>query len=74
MVGGLIMEKQSARRDLTVHIVDRKDNTSDLQFWQKKTPQERINAVEFLRKQYYSLCGFTTIPRIAKDINFRTRD
>lgn len=68
------MEKQSAQRDLAVHIVDRKDNTSDLQFWQEKTPQERINAVEFLRKQYYSLCGFTTIPRITKDIHFRTRD
>ncbi len=65
------MEQRSSRRDLAVHIVKKNDNTSDLQFWQAKTPQERINAVEFLRRQYYSLCGCTTIPRITQIIQFR---
>lgn len=65
------MENRSLRRDMAVHIIKKNDNTSDLQFWQQKTPQERINAVEFLRSQYYSLCGYTTIPRIIKFIQFR---
>jgi hypothetical protein len=65
------MGKRSSRRDLAVHIIKKNDNISDLQFWQKKTPQERINAVEFLRRQYYSLCGYTDIPRITQVIQFR---
>lgn len=67
------MEKRSSHRDLPVHIIKSKDNTSDLQFWQKKTPQERIDAVELLRRQYYALCGYTAIPRITQIIQFRTR-
>ena len=65
------MEERSSRRDLPVHIIKKNDNTSDLQFWQEKTPEERINAVEFLRSQYYSLCGCTVIPRITHIIQFR---
>lgn len=61
------MKKQSSRRDLAVHIIKKSDNTSDLQFWQEKSPQERIDAVEFLRRQYYSLCGCTDVPRILKE-------
>ena len=68
-----MMEKQSAHRDLTVQIIKRNDHSSDLKFWQEKTPQERVNAVEFLREHYYSLCGFTAIPRITRDIQFRAR-
>jgi len=65
------MEKQSSRRDLPVHIIKKNDDTSDLQFWQEKTPQERIDAVEFLRRQYYSLCGSTAIPQITQIIQLR---
>ena len=67
------MEKRSSRRDLPVHIIKKNGNGSDLQFWQEKTPQDRINAVEFLRRQYYSLCGCTVIPRITQIIQFRAR-
>lgn len=66
------MEKRLSRKDLPVHIIRKNDNTSDLQFWQEKTPEERIDAVEFLRTQYYSLCGYTAIPRITRIIQFRT--
>jgi hypothetical protein len=65
------MEKQSSRKDLPVRIIKKNDDTSDLQFWQEKTPQERIDAVEFLRRQYYSLCGYTAIPRITQIIQLR---
>jgi len=66
------MEKRSLSRDLPVHIIKKNDNASDLQFWQEKTPEERIDAVEFLRRQYYALSGCTTIPRITQIIQFRT--
>jgi hypothetical protein len=65
------MENRSLRRDLAVHIIKKNDNASDLHFWQQKTPQERINAVEFLRSQYYALCGCITTPRITRIIQFR---
>lgn len=65
------MENRSLRRDLPVHIIKKSDTTSDFRFWQQKTPQERVNAVEFLRSQYYSLCGCNDIPRITRVIQFR---
>lgn len=65
------MEKRSSRKNLAVHIIKKNDNSSDLQFWREKTPQERIDAVEFLRSQYYSLCGYTDIPRITQIIQIR---
>lgn len=65
------MEERSSRRDLPVRIIKKNDSSSDLRFWQEKTPQERIDAVEVLRRQYYSLCGYTTIPRITQIIQFR---
>ena len=66
------MSKHRARKEMAVHIVEKNHNGSDLAFWQTKTPQERINAVEFLRSQYYSLSGYTEIPRITYTIQFRT--
>ena len=66
------MEKELSRKDLEIHIIKKNDNnTSDLQFWQEKTPEERINAVEFLRSQYYALCGYKSIPRITRTIQIR---
>jgi hypothetical protein len=29
-----------------------KEKQSDLEYWLTKTPQERLNALEFLRQQY----------------------
>jgi len=29
-----------------------KEQQSDLEYWLKKTPQERLDALEFLRQQY----------------------
>jgi hypothetical protein len=38
----------------------------DLKFWLKKSSEERIDAVEFLREQFYAIQGYTLIPRIKK--------
>ena len=40
-------------------IVDRDDVDGAIAFWQEKTPEERLSAVEFLREQYYLILGFT---------------
>lgn len=38
-----------------VHIVKGEDKKADLIYWQKKSYEERLEAIEFLRSQYYSL-------------------
>ncbi len=38
----------------------KKDDSSildDLAYWQKRSPEERISAVEILRRQYYGSSG-----------------
>ena len=32
-----------------------KDEDNDLEYWQKRSAQERIDAIEFLRSQYQEL-------------------
>ena len=36
----------------------------DLEYWLSKTPEERVSAVEFLRRQYYGNTG--RLQRIAR--------
>jgi hypothetical protein len=51
-------------------IVLEKENADlDRIYWLKKSPEERLSAVEFLREQFYSIRGFTSIPRLTKSVN-----
>jgi hypothetical protein len=59
------------RGKMSIKIVARNDKNTDLQFWLKKTPEERIEAVEFLRSQYYALAGYKSVPRIVPEITIR---
>lgn len=43
-----------ADMERVVRIVDKGNVPSDKSFWLKRTPQERLEAVEFLRQQYMS--------------------
>jgi len=52
-----------------ISIVDKDDADSAVEYWRGKTPEERLSAVEFLRKQYYLILGFDDIPRISKTVN-----
>ena len=47
------MDKQA----LPIVILDREDATHAVEFWKTKTPEERIDAVEFLREQCYLAMG-----------------
>lgn len=59
-------------RQLSLKIVSKSDEkNADLQFWLGKTPEERIEAVEFLRSQYYVLSGYENVPRIVHKVELR---
>jgi hypothetical protein len=61
------------RRNLPINIVSRFEKNHDLKFWLSKTPEERIEAVEFLRSQHYALEGFKSTPRFIPHIEIRKR-
>jgi len=47
-----------------VKIVSLRETNSDLAFWLSKSPQERLLAIEILRKQYARLNGIQ--PRLQR--------
>ena len=54
-------------------ILNKEDVSVDRQFWQEKTTEERLSAVEVLREQYYVIHGLTSTPRILKEVSIRER-
>jgi len=59
-------------RKMEINITSKSDKNADLKFWLKKTPQERIDAVEFLRSQHYALSGYEKLPRLVPILRIRT--
>lgn len=54
----------------TVRIVGLRENQSDLKYWLSKSPQERLAAIETLRKQYVKLKHFRPgLQRVCRVIN-----
>ena len=45
----------------------------DLEYWLSKTPEERISAIEFLRRQFYEMKDGST-PRLQRVIKFIRRE
>jgi hypothetical protein len=58
-----------SRNNMSIVVVDNENETETLLFWKKHTPEERLSAVEILREQYYAICGYTTIPRIIRELH-----
>jgi hypothetical protein len=56
-----------SRNNMSIVVVE--NETETLLFWKKHTPEERLSAVEILREQYYAICGYTTIPRIIRELH-----
>lgn len=56
-----------------IKILNKEDVSIDRQFWQEKTTEERLSAVEVLREQYYVIHGLTSTPRILKEVSIRER-
>lgn len=66
------MNKRDKRRNMPVRIVGKSEKeNADVEYWLSKTPEERIEAVEFLRSQYYALAGYKSIPRMIREITIR---
>jgi len=55
-------------------IVKTDADNDDHEFWQTKTPEERLSAVEFLREQCFIIQGYDRLPPIIKEINIREPD
>jgi len=56
-----------------IKILIKEDVSIDRQFWQEKTTEERLSAVELLREQYYVIQGLTSTPRILKEVSIKER-
>ncbi len=52
-------------------IKKRTDKDIDYEFWKTKTPEERLEAVEFLREQCYLIQGYDRLPLIIRKISIR---
>jgi hypothetical protein len=61
------------KRNLVIRISNEDDEAATRQFWRDKSSDERLDAVEFLREQYYIIRGYETIPRIIKELHMVER-
>lgn len=59
------------KRNLVIRISSKEEATG--LFWLDKTAEERLDAVEFLREQYYVIRGYETVPRIIKELRMVER-
>ena len=57
-----------------ISIIKRDEKNNDHEFWKTKTPEERLNAVEFLREQCYIIQGYDRLPSIIRKISIREPD
>jgi hypothetical protein len=62
--GAYMIQKVVTRHDLT----SRDSSKEDLAYWLTRTPEERIEAVEFLRRQYHG--SFSRLQKSAHIILF----
>jgi hypothetical protein len=56
-----------------IAILDKEDLTQTIMFWRQKSPEERLDAVEFLREQCYIIQGHTELPRIIRELKIVER-
>ena len=53
------------KKSISITEVDAKD--SALEYWKNKTAEERLDAVELLREQFYIIRGMREIPRMIRN-------
>ena len=61
------------RKDRRFVIINKDEEDGTRRFWQQKSPEERLSAVEFLREQYYIIRGYQSVPRIKRELNIVDR-
>jgi len=60
-------------RDVPPVLLDRDDGSTTRQFWAKRSVEERLSAVEFLREQFYAIAGYPSLPRLVRKIRLISR-
>jgi len=61
------------KRNLVIRISSKEDEAATRRFWLDKSPEERLDAVEFLREQYYVIRGYKEVPRLIKKLQMVER-
>ncbi|RPJ18924.1 MAG: hypothetical protein EHM26_08825 [Desulfobacteraceae bacterium] len=61
------------KRNLVIRISSKEDEAETRRFWLDKSPEERLDAVEFLREQYYVIRGYKEVPRLIKKLQMVER-
>jgi len=56
------------RSAFPIRVLEKEDEEENRLFWNNKSPEERLSAVEFLREQYYAIRGYRCIPSIVREI------
>ena len=51
-----------------IKVLEEENEEETRLFWIRKSSEERISAVEFLREQYYAIQGYKTVPSIVREI------
>lgn len=55
------------RRDWRVRIIDKqKEDELNREDWALRTSEERVDAVSFLRRQYFAIRGYKELPRLQR--------
>lgn len=57
-----------------ISIIKSDADTNDYEFWQTRTPEERLSSVEFLREQCFIIQGYDHLPSIIMEISIREPD
>ncbi len=47
-----------------IKLVDPKEDDPAIEYWKKKSPEERLDALEVLREQFYIIQGYESVPRL----------
>jgi hypothetical protein len=61
------------KRNLVIRTSSKEDEAATRRFWLDKSPEERLDAVEFLREQYYVIRGYKKVPRLIKKLQMVRR-
>jgi hypothetical protein len=69
----LIEELEMQKSNLVIRMSSREDETATRLFWMSKSPEERLDAVEFLREQYYVIRRYGNVPRLIKKLQMVDR-
>jgi hypothetical protein len=67
------VKSMTKRKDRRIVILEKDDGETSRDFWQQKSPEERLSAVEFLREQFYIIQGYRSVPRIKRELNMVDR-